>query len=520
MDLKEYEFFRNFGEKYYEQKIYEKAYVFYLCAKNYIEDNGEVSGEKVLKNFKSINCEKLDTDKCKECLDQIYFKYIDQEDYRGCYSLLYYLLYREGGYSFSHFLDERYRYRYFLLEILIMEENKGLSYTKDRYMCWNSNSSESEKLKEETFLRKKFEDEVCSIKFWVRRIVFGIKYNDLKIIKFLDDNKITAEYILVVTKYSILKDDFLETIKREINILKKNSREEGDRLQEYYLLLGGEPIGGEENYIEENHIEENDLNNIKVKKLDYLKGDSNSSTNKKSNDKKIEFIMCTNNEKYSDEAIYYLNSIELPKDYVVEISLVFNAPSMTAGYNFAMKKSDAKYKIYMHHDVFIVDKEFIKKVIEGFNKTNYKLLGVIGCIKLAKTGVWWEGDENLIVGSLYQDYVLSVGRTYKTTDSEYFVSKNNGNEKYRIYKTETLDGLILMTSEDIKWREDLFDHFHFYDTSQCLEFKRKGMDIGILVDKEIPLLHEVCVVRDIKYVEIYNKYRDIFLNEYKNIVMA
>ena len=32
------------------------------------------------------------------------------------------------------------------------------------------------------------------------------------------------------------------------------------------------------------------------------------------------------------------------------------------------------------------------------------------------------------------------------------------------------DGLLLATQYDIDWREDLFENWHFYDISQCMEF--------------------------------------------------
>ena len=46
----------------------------------------------------------------------------------------------------------------------------------------------------------------------------------------------------------------------------------------------------------------------------------------------------------------------LPDDYSIEIIVVHNASDMTSGYNAAMLSSDAKYKIYLHHDTFIINK--------------------------------------------------------------------------------------------------------------------------------------------------------------------
>ena len=72
-------------------------------------------------------------------------------------------------------------------------------------------------------------------------------------------------------------------------------------------------------------------------------------------DKKICFIMCVNDAALMDEAIYYLNRLEVPEGYVTDLLTIEGAPSMAEGYNEGMRSSDAKYKIYLHQDVFIIE---------------------------------------------------------------------------------------------------------------------------------------------------------------------
>ena len=55
---------------------------------------------------------------------------------------------------------------------------------------------------------------------------------------------------------------------------------------------------------------------------------------------------------YLDERVYYINKLEIPTEYEIDIITVRDADSMTSGYNAAMQTSDAKYKIYIHQDVF------------------------------------------------------------------------------------------------------------------------------------------------------------------------
>lgn len=72
------------------------------------------------------------------------------------------------------------------------------------------------------------------------------------------------------------------------------------------------------------------------------------------NDKKICFIICYNDDKYISECLHYINRLTVPDGYLLDVLTVKNADSMTSGYNAAMNETDAKYKIYMHQDVFML----------------------------------------------------------------------------------------------------------------------------------------------------------------------
>ena len=81
------------------------------------------------------------------------------------------------------------------------------------------------------------------------------------------------------------------------------------------------------------------------------------------NDKKFAFVMCANNEQYEKEALYYIERLEVPEGYSCESVVIREAESMAEGYNRAMQLSDARYKIYMHQDVMITEKKFLKKIL-------------------------------------------------------------------------------------------------------------------------------------------------------------
>ena len=46
------------------------------------------------------------------------------------------------------------------------------------------------------------------------------------------------------------------------------------------------------------------------------------------NNKKICFIICVNNDKYIEECVYYINRLNVPEEYTVEVLTVREADSM------------------------------------------------------------------------------------------------------------------------------------------------------------------------------------------------
>ena len=76
--------------------------------------------------------------------------------------------------------------------------------------------------------------------------------------------------------------------------------------------------------------------------------------------------MCVNNENYVEEQSHYLKKITVPPQYQIEIIEIRDAISMTAGYNEGMNASNAKYKVYMHQDAFIVNPNFIQDILIYF----------------------------------------------------------------------------------------------------------------------------------------------------------
>lgn len=218
-------------------------------------------------------------------------------------------------------------------------------------------------------------------------------------------------------------------------------------------------------------------------------------------EKKICFIICSNNKDYLSECQLYIKRLLSPPDYSTEILVVEEATSMTSGYNSAMLQSNAKYKIYLHQDVFITDLYFLFELIDIFKlDSKIGIIGMTGTPKLPASGIMWQGPR------YYSQYTignLDINQCYNRA----VVNTNS------ILEVDAVDGFLIATQYDIPWRSDIFDGWDFYDISQCYEFKKRDYKIVV------PNLKKPMCVHDDDYIlnlECYDKYRIVFLNEYIN----
>lgn len=222
-----------------------------------------------------------------------------------------------------------------------------------------------------------------------------------------------------------------------------------------------------------------------------------------SEEKMMSFIFCVNNENIFNKALKYIDKLDVPDGYGIEVIPVRNAESMCSGYNYGMRKSKGKYKVYLHQNVCILNKSFISDIIDLFQKHDeLGMLGVAGAAKLSKSGVWWNSPE--LYGKVIQE------RGGKLTLLKWREVK----EEYK--SVNAIDGLIMITQYDVPWREDIFKKWHFYDVSQCMEFIRAGYIVGIPKQIQPWCEHGWTMKDDGKGKGNYHEERKIFLQEYKN----
>ena len=102
----------------------------------------------------------------------------------------------------------------------------------------------------------------------------------------------------------------------------------------------------------------------------------------------IAFIICVNNELYFEECRYYIEHLEVSAGYDIDVIGIWEADSMCAAYNLGMRSSDAKYKVYMHQDVFIRDSRFLEKTLRIFKEhPKTGMIGMAGGIGIPENGI-------------------------------------------------------------------------------------------------------------------------------------
>ena len=102
------------------------------------------------------------------------------------------------------------------------------------------------------------------------------------------------------------------------------------------------------------------------------------------------FIMCINDERAFEEAVYYINHLKVPEGFTVDLRTVQGASGMASGYNEAMESSNAKYKIYMHQDVLIVNHNFLYDLLRFFKLPEVGLIGMVGTSRLPEGAIMWK----------------------------------------------------------------------------------------------------------------------------------
>ncbi len=217
------------------------------------------------------------------------------------------------------------------------------------------------------------------------------------------------------------------------------------------------------------------------------------------NPDKICFITCVNDEDWYSECLLYLQHLEMPEGMQAEYLPIRGAKSMCAGYNEGLRRSDAKYKVYLHQDTLVVNKQLVRDLKALFADESIGAVGVIGCRNLPRSGIWWDG-------------MRTYGRVLHACEPESVVDSVGMQPEGAYMEVEAVDGLFIAMQYDIPWREDLFTGWHLYDTSICKEVQRSGNQVVVPnQEKDFWCIH---CPKEKPLASDYRGYQKTFLKEY------
>lgn len=189
------------------------------------------------------------------------------------------------------------------------------------------------------------------------------------------------------------------------------------------------------------------------------------------NEKKVAFIICTNNDMMYSECVRYVQDLEIPQGYDIDILYVTEAESIAAGYNEAMQASDAKYKVYIQEGTFILNRRFIYDMLEICQTDeSIGMLGVIGTLDLSIRTLcyneWKIGNATIYDGKKIKDNLFAQSKD-KT-----------------FLPVLAVDGTLIVTQYDVAWREDFLNGQDFYDVVHSLEMLSNGLKVVVPYQEE------------------------------------
>lgn len=214
---------------------------------------------------------------------------------------------------------------------------------------------------------------------------------------------------------------------------------------------------------------------------------------------KIAFITCVSDPARYLRSLRTWRALQVPHGCEVEYIPVADAESLASGYNRAMGATDARYKVYVHQDVSIVYASFLERLVGLFGRYDrLGMLGVVGAKDVPASGVWWNSPRKY--GMVFGDPTGAMALLkYADVAGEY--------ERVR-----AIDGLLMATQYDVRWREDLFKGWHYYDLSQCAEFEKAGFEVGVPRQETPWCVHEC----GISTMTGFEENRRIFVDYYRD----
>ena len=174
--------------------------------------------------------------------------------------------------------------------------------------------------------------------------------------------------------------------------------------------------------------------------------------------------------------------------------------SLTEVYNMGLKKASNDIIVFCHDDIKFDTKNWGRKLLKHFSKTDYGVVGVAGCRYLPQSGKWWEIASEM------------MGQVYHEHEGKRWLSTYNPKFGNSVLPAVLVDGLFfgVVRSRIKESFDESVKGFHFYDLNFCVQNYLKGVKIGVI--SNIDITHLSIGMTN----EEWENNRIIFSEKYKN----
>ena len=199
--------------------------------------------------------------------------------------------------------------------------------------------------------------------------------------------------------------------------------------------------------------------------------------------KKFCFIIVYNDESCLNECLSYIDHVNVPDGFEIDLLTVNEVNSMAEGYQEAMKMSDAQFKIYMHQDTFIVNKDILIDLDNLFESdSKIGAIGISGSISIL-------GNDISLASEVYGK---PISIKYPSFDMINYSRKKNEWEKVDkdYIELNCLSGFFIATRYDVDWEELIQNDWRYYGVIHSLELLEKGYKLIVPKNANTWCIHD------------------------------
>ena len=213
----------------------------------------------------------------------------------------------------------------------------------------------------------------------------------------------------------------------------------------------------------------------------------------------ISIVICSKNDKKLSRIKENINrTIGCSSEFII-IDNKINKYSLANAYNIGIEKARFDIICFLHEDIEFLTEKWGVILLNKFSKHNASCIGIAGTDYLSEDGIWFSAGVPYVKGKIIHS---TNGKEQLDQYSEYLKDEN----------AVVIDGVFIAarkeTAASIRFDENLFDRFHFYDIDFSFRLAQKNK---LIVTQDISLKH----YSGGSFDEEWEHYRKIFVEKHK-----